>query len=152
MALENLQHIFGYIFRVSNQLQVSIDQTLKDDNLTAKQFFLMIVINSFEDKPTLTDIAYRFGSSRQNAKQLVNKLVDNNYVMQSKDDKDLRSLNFSLTDKALKYWADRDDGDLGRMNRLFKDMDDDMILNLLQGLTLMMSNMEEMNNENNHTI
>lgn len=144
MSDYNEKMIFGLIFNVSNQLQASIDKTLKDDSLTAKQFFLMIVISSFEVNPSLNDIAGKFGSSRQNAKQLVNKLVKNGYVKQEQDPKDLRTLRFSLTPKAIAYWQNRDNADDSRMSQLFDHMDESMVKNLFMGLNQLMINLEHM--------
>ena len=144
MSDYNEKMIFGLIFNVSNQLQASIDKTLKDDSLTAKQFFLMIVISSFEVNPSLNDIAGKFGSSRQNAKQLLNKLVKNGYVLQVKDSKDKRTLRFSLTEKALNYWKQRDGIDDEHMDKLFKGMTEETTDALFLGLSQLMQNMDEM--------
>lgn len=152
MSLESQKMIFALLFRVSNQLQIAIDQTLKDDQLTAKQFLLMIVIHSFESAPSLNDIAERFGSSRQNAKQLVNKLITHHYVQEIKDLKDKRTLRFSLTPKAMEYWSKRDPQDIGRFDELFKDIDAPTLEVLLKGLSQLMKNMEDMTHENPDTI
>ena len=148
MNQDKQKMIFGQIFRVSNQLQTVIDLTLKGDSLTAKQFFLMIVIATFEAPPSLNDIAKRFGSSRQNAKQLVNHLIRNNYVTQTNDPKDKRTLRFLLTDKALDYWKKRDSSDDHRMDKLFDGFTDEMTTSLFQGLSKLMINMNEMENSN----
>ncbi len=69
------KEIFGMLFKTSNSLQAYLDQLLSKDQLTAKQMFLMIVINTFGDRyPTLKDVASKSSSSYQNVKQLALKL------------------------------------------------------------------------------
>lgn len=148
MSIDNEKQIFALIFRVANQLQTTIDQSLKDDDLTTKQFLMMIVIDFFDYHPSLNEIAELFGTSRQNAKQVVNKLVKHGYVKMEKDNKDKRTLRFNLTSKAQKYWNERDSGDSVRMEKLFQNMDPDYVEILLKGLQQMLVNLEEMKNEN----
>lgn len=147
MYEDNIKQIFGLIFTVSNRLQVSIDRTLKDDSLTAKQFLIMIIINSFDSSPSLSQISERFGSSRQNSKQILNKLVKNDYVVQKQDKKDKRTLRFSLSPKALDYWKDRNFKDDIRMLDLFANMDDEMIKFFLKALKQLIINMKLMEEE-----
>ena len=67
--------IFAHIFKVANTLQTFLDRALYADKITAKQFFLMIVIGSFgPEGPTMKMAAEKGGSSYQNVKQLALKL------------------------------------------------------------------------------
>ncbi len=66
--IEVEREVLAYFFQLSNRLQVLLDQQLKQDHLTAKQLFMMIVVDSFETAPGFSQISERFGTSRQNVK------------------------------------------------------------------------------------
>lgn len=113
-------NIFAHIFKLSNMLQVYLDGTLKEDKLTSKQMFLMIVIDSFGDSyPTFKEAADRSGSSYQNIKQLALKLEKNGYVEIKEDSKDRRAKRLILTTHAKVYWENRGLKDNESMEQLF---------------------------------
>ncbi|GKX31869.1 MarR family transcriptional regulator [Vallitalea longa] len=117
-------NIFSYIFKLSNTLQVYLDKTLVEDDLTSKQLFLMIVIDSFGTaNPTFKEAADRAGNSYQNIKQIALKLEKKDYVKIIRDPKDRRAKRLILTDKARAYWKNRDLSDIEEMNILFKRFD-----------------------------
>ncbi len=84
------------LFQLSNTLQSYMDLLLKDDNLTAKQFFMMIVIGSQPHDLNLGEISELFGTSHQNVKQICLKLEKSGYVKIYKDEKDQRVLRVRL--------------------------------------------------------
>lgn len=129
------REIFARIFQLSNKLQIFLDKQLSNDGLTAKQFFLMIVVNSFENHhPTFTEISERLGSSRQNAKQLALKLEKNGYLLIVKDELDARNRRVSLTKKAQEYWVKRDINDLTSMTTLFSSLSTKQLNVIYQGM------------------
>lgn len=124
MNNERMQYqtgIFAHLFRVSNNLQTFLDRELKDHGLTAKQFFLMIVIDSFgSTKPSFRQAADRSGSSYQNVKQIALKLENSGYLKIMDDEFDKRTKRLHLTQFAKDYWSKRDDKDIKSLNLLFK--------------------------------
>ena len=46
----------------------------KMDEITSKQWFVLGVLEYFEDFPTLKELSHQLGYSHQNTKQLLNKL------------------------------------------------------------------------------
>lgn len=130
------RHIFANFFKVSNALQVYLDQQLKEDHLTAKQMFLMIVIGSFgSDYPTYAEVAERFGTSYQNVKLLAIKLETNGYLDIQDDPLDKRAKRLVLTPHAKAYWENRDSNDSMEMKALFCGFEE---TELKQFLTLIM--------------
>lgn len=114
--------IFAHIYRVANMLQTFQDKMLTEYDLTAKQFYLMIVIGSFnEEPPTITEAAERFGSSYQNVKQMALKLQKSQYINIVKDDEDKRMKRLELSHKAEEFWKVRDNDDYSSMKELFAD-------------------------------
>lgn len=111
--------LLARFFQLSNKLQTYLDQQLKEDQLTTKQMFLMIVIGSFDSDPGFSEISDRFGTSRQNVKQIALKLEKNGYVEIYTDEKDSRFKRIRFTDKATYYWKKRDEMDVLMLNRMF---------------------------------
>lgn len=120
--LELQRNIFAHVFRLSNILQVYLDNQLKVDQLTSKQMLLMISIYSFgEHAPTFKEAADRSGSSYQNIKQIALKLEKNGYVKINNDSYDGRTKRLLLTEQAAKYWDNRDSKDMASMEKLFRE-------------------------------
>lgn len=119
----NLHHqriIFASLFQVANGLQTFLDQYLKADQLTGKQFMLMIEIGSLgPEGGLLTEVAKRSDSSHQNVKQIALKLQKNGYITMEKDLQDRRAIRLKLTAKAADYWQKRSLEDVKMLNALF---------------------------------
>jgi DNA-binding MarR family transcriptional regulator len=120
--MEIEKEVLARVFQLSNKLQVLLDHQLKSDNLTAKQLFLMIVLGSFEKDPGFSEISERFGTSRQNVKQLALKLEKNGYVEIYTDEMDARFKRLRFTPKAIDYWKQRDETDVFMLNKMFLDV------------------------------
>lgn len=137
--------IFAMLFKTSNGLQVYLDRMLKNDGLTGKQMFLMIVISSFkEHAPTLKEVAEKSSSSYQNVKQLALKLEKEAYVKIESDDRDKRKKKLILTEKALSYWQERENHDLHEMERLFKDCSNEDLKTFLKVVEQIQGNLDHM--------
>ena len=149
--LDNKRFVFATIFQIANSLQVFLDKHLKEDNITGKQFMLMIIIGSFgNDGGLLTQVSERAGTSHQNAKQIANKLEKNGYIEMTKDEKDLRALRLKLTDKAKEYWNNRTPEDIDMLNMLFQDTTSENLGIVSKELINMLGRLKEMetNSEN----
>lgn len=128
--MDHQRMIFTHVFRLSNILQVYLDNELKEDKITSKQMLFMIVVGSFIDQaPSFKEAAIRSGSSYQNVKQLALKLEKNGYVHISNDPIDKRAKRIHLTDKAMKYWNNREDKDTESIDKLFETFSLDELAN-----------------------
>lgn len=122
------------LFQLSNTLQSYMDLLLKDDNLTAKQFFMMIVIGSQPHDLNLGEISELFGTSHQNVKQICLKLEKSGYVKIYKDEKDQRVLRVKLTPFAQAFWAKRDQSDDQTMRKMFLKLETSELKSMLSSL------------------
>ncbi len=107
------------LFQTSNALQTYLDNVLKQDGLTSKQFFMMIIIGTFEYNPKINEIAERFATSRQNVKQVLIKLEQRGFLKLYKDENDSRITRTKFTKKAHSYWNNRNESDDQTMTTLF---------------------------------
>ena len=127
------------LFQTSNALQTFLDKLLKQDHLTAKQFFMMIFIGAFEDNPKLGDLADVFGTSHQNVKQVVLKLVKQGFVELYKDPQDSRISRVTLTTKATMYWNARDEQDNQTIKELYEPLSTEHLATIVNGLEVIVS-------------
>ena len=133
------------IFQISNVLQTFLDKMLKRFGLTSKQFFMMIIIGSFEEDPTLGDIAERFETSHQNVKQVLLKLEKLGFVDMYKDGKDSRITRTCMSEKANAFWQSRNEADDITMEQIFSTLDDKELTSFHHVLLETMNQIKRMN-------
>lgn len=133
--ISNLQkYIFGEVFLISNKLQAIGDEFLGE--LTTKQWFLCVVINEFFQgvNPSLSEVADRMGTSRQNVKQIALKLEKKGFLEINKDEKDSRILRLNLTEGCGKYWQSRGSKDQEFLNFIFNSMEIEELMQMFNSL------------------
>jgi len=132
------------LFQASNALQILLDKMLKSEQLTAKQFFMMIVIGSFAHDPNISELSDAFKTSHQNVKQVLLKLKKNGFVRMYKDEDDGRITRVSFTKKAISFWASRDRDDEKKMQALYDGISIEHMDIVLNSLMTVMGNVERM--------
>lgn len=93
--------IFGSIFVVVQHLSRRADEELAALGLTTRQWLLLAVLTrGFPGRsPSLTEAAERYGSSRQNVKQIALGLEERGYVRLVPDEADRRTTRIQVTDR-----------------------------------------------------
>jgi DNA-binding MarR family transcriptional regulator len=99
--LEARADIFGKIFVLVQHLTRHTDAALAPLGLTTQQWLLLAVLTrGFAGRsPTLTEAAARYGSSRQNVKQIALGLETRGFVRLVPDPDDGRATLLELTDR-----------------------------------------------------
>ncbi|MEG0942191.1 MAG: MarR family transcriptional regulator [Angelakisella sp.] len=112
--------IFGNIFLLANRLQTVMDQTTQV--ITAKQWFVIMMLGMFESPPTLKQLAAICDSSHQNIKQLVLKLEAKGFVRIEQDPDDRRAMRI-ITTEACKLWGEENEEfSAGFIQRMFSSL------------------------------
>lgn len=105
--METKEYIFGALFVVSNILETRLERGLKEFHITAKQWFLGIVLrNLFKEPPTIRQTAKVMGSSHQNVKQIALLLEKKGLLEQIKNPLDKREVRLKLTEHSYQLWED----------------------------------------------
>ena len=92
------QQTYATLFSVSNKLQVLGDKYI--DSLTSRQLMAMIaIIHLPKEEASINGIAKKLGTTKQNAKQLVNVLEKKEYVILTPSDRDKRAYNVKITER-----------------------------------------------------
>lgn len=136
--------IFGGIFLISNKLQNLGDKYLGE--LTAKQYFFMIVLDQYflEESPTLTEVAEKFKSSRQNVKQIALKIESKGFITIKKDTNDSRVLRIQLTEEGRKYMKDNPELSDMFFQLIFKKYSYDELVKLNFSLSKLLKNLNDL--------
>ena len=94
--------VFGSLFVVVQHLTRRTDAALVDLGLTAKQWLLLAILaQGFPGhSPSLTEAGERYGTSRQNVKQIALGLETRGYVRLVADARDGRTTRLELTEQA----------------------------------------------------
>ena len=117
-SMEEMAYIFGMIFILSNKLQIVGDRI--DPLLTVKQWFLIVgVLQCENDAPTLSEVASRIGSSRQNVKKMALVLEKRGFVSMEKDPNDARIVRIRPTELCVEHLKTRDIKERLFLERLF---------------------------------
>lgn len=95
--MQEKQDAFGTLFVLTNRLQTLIDRDMRPHGLSAKQWFLLAVLERFfEEPPNLRELGERMGTSYQNAKGLCERLARGGWVELVRDEEDRRSIRVQL--------------------------------------------------------
>ncbi|AET69135.1 transcriptional regulator [Desulfosporosinus orientis DSM 765] len=144
--LDKEKFIFGSLFLLANKMQVNGDKYLAEDDMTLRQWFLTISILQFGDHPpTLNEVAEKMGSTRQNVKQLVTKLLEKGFITVEKDAADARAMRLKLTDKSESFWEGREEKDRRFITDLFKDLTNSELNVMCEGLNKLLDTIKGMN-------
>jgi DNA-binding MarR family transcriptional regulator len=111
---------------LANKLQIWGDGILED--ITLKQWFLLMLISKMAQKPTIKEIADFSGTSRQNTKKMLEQLAKKNYIRINKSKTDDRALNVVLTKKTYSFFADNEKKTNDSLRTLFTEIHDDELV------------------------
>ncbi len=123
--------LYGNIFLLGRRLEYIVDKELAKDNLTAKQFLMIAVIEKmFEEPPSIKEVADALGSTHQNIKQMANQLERRGFIEIERDENDRRVLRLKVTEKNREYWDSRATDHERFILEIFSGLDDDGVRSL----------------------
>ena len=124
------------LFSVTNKLQMQGDKYLQD--LTIRQMLAIpAIIHAPDGKATINYIAKQLGTTKQNAKQIVDALAKKNYVSVAPSESDRRAVNVTVTqgsEAAFRLCSERTDEFLADVFRDFTTGDLEALWTLLNKL------------------
>jgi DNA-binding MarR family transcriptional regulator len=89
--------VVGSLFATANRLQRVLDGQLPE--LTARQWWVLVMLELFDAPPTLTQLAEAMDTSHQSLKGLVGHLVSKGFAELETDPSDARALRIVPTAK-----------------------------------------------------
>ena len=116
-------YLLGLISAFENRFQAMADSTMQE--ISWKQFFLIICINLCKEPPTIGDLSEIVGSSHQNVKQLLLKLEKKDFISFQSDEKDKRKQRIRLTEHCREFCEKNDEMSKSIMEKMFDGISDD---------------------------
>lgn len=126
--IENKGYLFGALLLVGNKMDTLLERVLKKHGITAKQWFMLLIINNlFEHPPTLVEVAKEMGSSHQNVKQVALKLEEKGMIRLVKDKRDKRITRIIITEKNNVLWKQLENDGNMFMDAFYFEIDKEII-------------------------
>lgn len=97
--------LFGSVFLIAQRLTRRADRELADLGLTTRQWLLLAVLTKAlpGSSPSLGEAAEKYGSSRQNIKQIALGLQARGFVRLVPDPADARTTRIDLTERVSEF-------------------------------------------------
>lgn len=147
LKMDERAAVFGSLMGVSNRLEVLGNHFLGE--ITAKQWFVTVCLMMFyKAPPTLTELSKTVGSSRQNVKQLVLKLVEKGFLTLTKSPDDARALKVWYTPELVRFSEDYDERSRLLLTELFSGFSREELALFLKGLLKFSDKIDTMLGEN----
>ena len=111
-------YLLGLISAFENRFQAMADSAMQE--VSWKQFFLIICINLCKEPPTIGELSEIVGSSHQNVKQLLLKLEKKDFICFHPDERDKRKQRIHLTEHCREFCAKNDTMSISIMEKMFE--------------------------------
>ncbi|HEY8910208.1 MAG TPA: MarR family transcriptional regulator [Desulfosporosinus sp.] len=144
-SMKDRKFVFGSVLIIANRMDTLLERELKEYDVTSKQWLLTAVLdNSFDNPPTIKEVAREMGSSHQNVKQVALKLEQKGLLVFEKDKKDARVTRLKLTDQIYEFAQLTQSKATAFTQALFKEIEEDDMSKARAVLQKMLSNLTEM--------
>jgi DNA-binding MarR family transcriptional regulator len=131
--LDMERYILVVLFLVQQRWSYVISRELAEDNITTKQWLMMIVmVNAFKSPPSMQEVADAMSTTHQNVKQLATRLEARGFLKIERDSNNKRILRLKVTEECLHYWEKRDPKDIETIRTHFEGLEDDEIMSLFE--------------------
>lgn len=132
--------IFSSFFILGNRIQTNFDNYLEE--ITSKQWLIMIIVSAFPYPPSLTEVAEHAGCSRQNVKKITVVLEKKGFI-ELKQERDSRAVCIVLTQKFYDFYKPFLEKSIIGIEELFEGMNESQIEELFYSLHKIEENINE---------
>ena len=144
-GIHSSYYLIGLLSAFQNRFQAMSDARMQE--ISWKQFFLIICISMCKDDPTIKELAQIVGSSHQNVKQLLLKLENKKFVEVYSDEEDKRKQRIRMTEYCKQFCEKNDVATSGIMERMFEGISEEKLKVTIETLMMIDKNMEKMEEE-----
>lgn len=141
-GIEASYFLLGLLSAFDNRYQAKADSFFED--ISWKQFFVIICINLCKEPPTIKELAEIIGSSHQNVKQLLIKLEKKGYVQTLSDKVDKRKQRIVLTKKTRTFCEAHDEESAKIVQGIFEGIAPQEIAITIKTIMQMEKNLEDL--------
>lgn len=127
------KYILVVLFLVQQRWSYVISKELANDEITTKQWLMMIVMaNAFQSPPSMQEVADAMSTTHQNVKQLATRLENRGFLKIERDPNNRRILRLNVTDECLQFWEKRAPEDMKTINKHFEGLNDEKVRSLFE--------------------
>lgn len=131
--LEMEKYILIVLFLIQQRWGYIIGKDLADDQITTKQWLMMIVMaNAFRNPPSMQEVADALSTTHQNVKQLATRLEARGFLKMERDPENRRINRLKVTEECFEYWDKRTPENTRSIVSLFQGLEDVDIKNLFE--------------------
>ncbi|AIS32821.1 MarR family winged helix-turn-helix transcriptional regulator [Methanobacterium formicicum] len=131
--LEMEKYILVVLFLVQQRWSYVIGRLLAPDQITTKQWLMMIImVTAFESPPSMQEVANALSTTHQNVKQLATRLESRGFLKIERDPNNRRILRLKVTEECHDFWEKRGPQDVKDITSLFAGLDDNEIKDLFE--------------------
>lgn len=142
---QEISESFGLIFLLERKFEYIFDKVLAQNNLTAKQWLVLVAIEKIcEEKPSIQEVARELSTSHQNVKAIALNLQKSGFITLEKDHKDKRVTRLVITPKSKAFWQKREAENYLLLLKLFKHTSDQERVILHQLLSKLLQGADEL--------
>lgn len=146
--INDQEYIFASMLLIANKMDTLLERSLSKYNITAKQWFMLIVtVNAFKESPSIKEISKVMGSSHQNVKQLALKLESKGMVLLEKNKKDLRTTKVILTKECFELFKLLEKEGFVFMNKFYKEINSKQLNETRTFINRIMDNLKNIEEE-----
>lgn len=132
--------LFGTLFVLSNRLQTLGDQM--DEQISTKQWlFLAVLCKEPGMESTLSQLAKKMGSSRQNVKKMAQILQQKGFLTLQKPEQDKRIVLVSPTKACFEHLQTREGKEAAFLQSFYQGFTDEELVTLQKGFSQWMKNL-----------
>jgi DNA-binding MarR family transcriptional regulator len=131
--LEMEKYILVVLFLLQQRWGYIISKELADDQITTKQWLMMIVLaNAFQSAPSMQEVADAMSTTHQNVKQLATRLEARGFLKIERDPTNKRILRLKVTEECSQFWEKRTPEDIKSIKSLFQGLEDGEVKELFE--------------------
>ena len=132
--------LLGLLNIFNNRYQAKADNFFEE--ISWKQYFAICCIELCKEPPSINELAQMMGSSRQNVKQILNKLEKKGYVQSTCDQDDKRIQRIIVTEKMKTFLKAYDEGSQITVAKIFEGIEPEDIATTISTILKMEKNLE----------
>lgn len=131
--------LLGLLSAFENRFQAVADRTMEE--ISWKQFFVIICISLCKEEPTIRELADIMGSSHQNVKQLLLKLGKKGFITIAADETDRRKQRIELTPYCREFCKKNDEASRQIMQKMFHGISDRQLQDTIETIIQIENNL-----------
>jgi DNA-binding MarR family transcriptional regulator len=146
--IDMARFILVMVFMIEQRWRYFIDKEMEPDNITMKQWLMLIVIgNAFRTPPSIQEAADVMSTTHQNVKQIAAGLERRGFMTLERDPDNKRIIRLKVTDRCRALFQKREENDKKTIYSMFENLTDEEMKALFNIIAKMESRADQLYQE-----